>query len=149
MCYTYCLLLMIRRPPRSTRTDTLFPYTTLFRSDAAVADAAEIFDGEQAEWLRDFLWDRLPLSTIETPLDDGRVERLTSSLLFVPLCGPEKELNCLARKSYKNPEAPITPPRSIPRGNPFRTLPPAITGHFPGLRNSRPIGKAPRRNPIT
>src|SRR3546814_13127336 len=30
-----CLLfffLMIRRPPRSTRTDTLFPYTTLFRS---------------------------------------------------------------------------------------------------------------------
>src|SRR3546814_11765557 len=29
--------LMIRRPPRSTRTDTLFPYTTLFRSDAGVA----------------------------------------------------------------------------------------------------------------
>src|SRR3546814_10284617 len=27
-------LLMIRRPPRSTRTDTLFPYTTLFRSCA-------------------------------------------------------------------------------------------------------------------
>src|SRR3546814_4974644 len=25
-------LLMVRRPPRSTRTDTLFPYTTLFRS---------------------------------------------------------------------------------------------------------------------
>src|SRR3546814_2439490 len=29
--------LMIRRPPRSTRTDTLFPYTTLFRSAAPVA----------------------------------------------------------------------------------------------------------------
>src|SRR3546814_6996970 len=30
----YCVIffLMIRRPPRSTRTDTLFPYTTLFRS---------------------------------------------------------------------------------------------------------------------
>src|SRR3546814_1642771 len=26
---------MLRRPPRSTRTDTLFPYTTLFRSEAA------------------------------------------------------------------------------------------------------------------
>src|SRR3546814_19576372 len=26
-------LLLIRRPPRSTRTDTLFPYTTLFRSN--------------------------------------------------------------------------------------------------------------------
>src|SRR3546814_9497362 len=30
---------MIRRPPRSTRTDTLFPYTTLFRS-SAIAGAA-------------------------------------------------------------------------------------------------------------
>src|SRR3546814_13820696 len=28
---------MIRRPPRSTRTDTLFPYTTLFRSPAMLA----------------------------------------------------------------------------------------------------------------
>src|SRR3546814_6638697 len=32
---------MIRRPPRSTRTDTLFPYPTLFRSAAAVALARE------------------------------------------------------------------------------------------------------------
>src|SRR3546814_4440209 len=29
---SYVFFLMIRRPPRSTRTDTLFPYTTLFRS---------------------------------------------------------------------------------------------------------------------
>src|SRR3546814_15880782 len=33
-CYSF--FLMIRRPPRSTRTDTLFPYTTLFRSDVVV-----------------------------------------------------------------------------------------------------------------
>src|SRR3546814_19776265 len=33
---------MIRRPPRSTRTDTLFPYTTLFRSDAAERLAATL-----------------------------------------------------------------------------------------------------------
>src|SRR3546814_10782251 len=31
---------MIRRPPRSTRTDTLFPYTTLFRSQNARAPLA-------------------------------------------------------------------------------------------------------------
>src|SRR3546814_12194875 len=31
LCMCFCFL-MIRRPPRSTRTDTLFPYTTLFRS---------------------------------------------------------------------------------------------------------------------
>src|SRR3546814_12961566 len=38
--------LMIRRPPRSTRTDTLFPYTTLFRSvrDDAIVAAAELSD---------------------------------------------------------------------------------------------------------
>src|SRR3546814_3090612 len=30
---------MRRRPPRSTRTDTLFPYTTLFRSQGALVDA--------------------------------------------------------------------------------------------------------------
>src|SRR3546814_1221669 len=34
-CYGVYIVffLMIRRPPRSTRTDTLFPYTTLFRSE--------------------------------------------------------------------------------------------------------------------
>src|SRR3546814_799021 len=31
---------MIRRPPRSTRTDTLFPYTTLFRSTKVISRAA-------------------------------------------------------------------------------------------------------------
>src|SRR3546814_15705799 len=36
----FIFFLMIRRPPRSTRTDTLFPYTTLFRS-AAVADGGD------------------------------------------------------------------------------------------------------------
>src|SRR3546814_21053034 len=34
LCVCVCFFfLMIRRPPRSTRTDTLFPYTTLFRSE--------------------------------------------------------------------------------------------------------------------
>src|SRR3546814_21177046 len=34
--YIDLFFLMIRRPPRSTRTDTLFPYTTLFRSGRLV-----------------------------------------------------------------------------------------------------------------
>src|SRR3546814_17742640 len=52
---------MIRRPPRSTRTDTLFPYTTLFRSQAAavkyamgldLAKAAGIaLDGERQRYI--------------------------------------------------------------------------------------------------
>src|SRR3546814_17497799 len=37
---------MIRRPPRSTRTDTLFPYTTLFRSNQIVtSDFGTVRDG--------------------------------------------------------------------------------------------------------
>src|SRR3546814_541816 len=38
----FCFFLMVRRPPRSTRTDTLFPYTTLFRSGGdRILQAAE------------------------------------------------------------------------------------------------------------
>src|SRR3546814_15173647 len=38
---------MIRRPPRSTRTDTLFPYTTLFRSTKGWSEAYGLFlEGE-------------------------------------------------------------------------------------------------------
>src|SRR3546814_6698675 len=45
------LFLMIRRPPRSTRTDTLFPYTTLFRSslDQAIAIAGARVPGDVRE----------------------------------------------------------------------------------------------------
>src|SRR3546814_20377672 len=53
---------MIRRPPRSTRTDTLFPYTTLFRSDGpeSPADAAG----------------RVALERMFACLDEGRSFRL-------------------------------------------------------------------------
>src|SRR3546814_12626264 len=37
----FFFFLMIRRPPRSTRTDTLFPYTTLFRSTRRIARPEE------------------------------------------------------------------------------------------------------------
>src|SRR3546814_15688349 len=57
---------MIRRPPRSTRTDTLFPYTTLFRSvrddPAAAFQAPEQDDAGPLEWAlipprpRDAFW---------------------------------------------------------------------------------------------
>src|SRR3546814_18512223 len=43
------VFLMIRRPPRSTRTDTLFPYTTLFRSvtvEVVAADEAGVAENE-------------------------------------------------------------------------------------------------------
>src|SRR3546814_13673396 len=52
---TVCILfffLMIRRPPRSTRTDTLFPYTTLFRS--RVKEGGTFSAGDMKRALDDF-----------------------------------------------------------------------------------------------
>src|SRR3546814_18692172 len=45
MSVIFFFFLMIRRPPRSTRTDTLFPYTTLFRS----VDGATLLNLGQSE----------------------------------------------------------------------------------------------------
>src|SRR3546814_4978505 len=42
------VFLMIRRPPRSTRTDTLFPYTTLFRSADYVKNLGAAVSGDTA-----------------------------------------------------------------------------------------------------
>src|SRR3546814_749199 len=44
---------MIRRPPRSTRTDTLFPYTTLFRSSGTAADRSQAPVLPKPAWPRD------------------------------------------------------------------------------------------------
>src|SRR3546814_4285227 len=50
---------MIRRPPRSTRTDTLFPYTTLFRSISSLTERLSDFAMENPEicrvWLQQVL----------------------------------------------------------------------------------------------
>src|SRR3546814_16427247 len=55
MCYgTLVFFLRIRRPPRSTRTHTLFPYTTLFRSaaDGGERIPAVLLDPPRPAWRR-------------------------------------------------------------------------------------------------
>src|SRR3546814_1763659 len=49
VCYFF--FLMIRRPPRSTRTDTLFPYTTLFRSLESAKREAEHANDAKSRFL--------------------------------------------------------------------------------------------------
>src|SRR3546814_11018526 len=62
------VFLMIRRPPRSTLTDTLFPYTTLFRSQPfAVADLEK-----ECSWSFGALDLSLRVDRIDT-LSDGRL----------------------------------------------------------------------------
>src|SRR3546814_9012967 len=59
---------MIRRPPRSTRTDTLFPYTTLFRSDVVVLQGV-------LEFLPEHLRELGCLPLAERPLGLGSVRQ--------------------------------------------------------------------------
>src|SRR3546814_9834397 len=59
--YAFIFCLMIRRPPRSTRTDTLFPYTTLFRSENFIAGmrmASEMIRPTVVSFLDKMLGDR-------------------------------------------------------------------------------------------
>src|SRR3546814_17592194 len=61
----YFFFLMIRRPPRSTRTDTLFPYTTLFRSFQNIAlfrgmsTLDNLMTGRGLKMKRGLLWQAL------------------------------------------------------------------------------------------
>src|SRR3546814_3912553 len=78
---TFCFFffLMIRRPPRSTRTDTLFPYTTLFRSpeiSPRLRDAAG--DTPQASIAADL--SGLGLHVADAVTVDRRSEEHTSEL---------------------------------------------------------------------
>src|SRR3546814_2921435 len=74
MSVMYCFFfLMIRRPPRSTRTDTLFPYTTLFRSNYLPCNSSNLFFS-----LKKFspLYDNMKLTAAELgKLLNGTVER--------------------------------------------------------------------------
>src|SRR3546814_2666533 len=96
---------MIRRTPRSTRTDTLFPYTTLFRSMKAP-------DGEQAEFVDNVVLDgpvELWLKEVEKAMVRG-VQKLLANCLLQIKSKKEKwikrseehtsELQSLMRISY-------------------------------------------------
>src|SRR3546814_6354358 len=79
MCHVTVLFivfffLMIRRPPRSTRTDTLFPYTTLLRSLQKY-----IWNGKPHLSLKD-LWEYLNRYTYLPRLKNQRSEEHTSEL---------------------------------------------------------------------
>src|SRR3546814_6957331 len=78
---------MIRRPPRSTRTDTLFPYTTLFRSAVGVSPSSSEVDADTLSTPHavDECDDRAaqPHSEYGFFLHDQRSSRLRSTLRFV------------------------------------------------------------------
>src|SRR3546814_10814418 len=63
---------MIRRPPRSTRTDTLFPYTTLFRSDHRSAGVEEAAAARAIGGIPDIIIVKLELARIAVAVGLGQ-----------------------------------------------------------------------------
>src|SRR3546814_8492828 len=75
----FFFFLMIRRPPRSTRTDTLFPYTTLFRSGGAgnhQADEGDYSARRAASMQAYFEW--MPIRPAGSVEDPHRIHRTLS-----------------------------------------------------------------------
>src|SRR3546814_8108365 len=109
---------MIRRPPRSTRTDTLFPYTTLFRSRIIEQDLAERADrGQRRAQLVADRREELVLHAVE--LLEARIglAQLGGQRLQLARLRSEEhtsELQSLMRNSYavfclKNKKTTLTP----------------------------------------
>src|SRR3546814_17711685 len=93
---------MIRRPPRSTRTDTLFPYTTLFRSKGRRLTAGLACLAREQEQVLD---DRIPVGSII--IEDVMMSEIDLESVTIKI---EEEL---ARKAYP-PDFPDLPP--VPTG---------------------------------
>src|SRR3546814_7819190 len=91
---------MIRRPPRSTRTDTLFPYTTLFRSrlDAFLARLGVL--GEDLGELVFHLVDHLAVAA--QPHLTGLAVDLGTDVVLMPILGAAGLRNGLLHRSEEH-----------------------------------------------
>src|SRR3546814_17833397 len=111
---------MIRRPPRSTRTDTLFPYTTLFRSITRAGapvyvDYAHTPDGLEAalDALRPHATGRLILvfgaggdrDQAKRP-EMGKVAAAKADVLIIPADNPRGEDHELGSAACRERESP-------------------------------------------
>src|SRR3546814_12749394 len=116
----FFFFLMIRRPPRSTRTDTLFPYTTLFRSQRLVEGKLHTFkDGRKNGAWRGKIIAALRYDTTGRGRAHGRG------------FGIEKATRFRKRKAFL-----------IPRFHRLRI------GRAPRLGMGDQIGRAPRRESV-
>src|SRR3546814_8378609 len=104
---------MIRRPPRSTRTDTLFPYTTLFRSrgwesDASLPAAArEAGCSDIASQFIDFVRER---GAPQVVLAGGAREFLPDEEVMPGVRGKRKDgRNLVAEWQALNPDGAFVP----------------------------------------
>src|SRR3546814_8393587 len=97
--------LMILRPPRSTRTDTLFPYTTLFRSNQGLGGRRRIrrhgagrradrFPARQGARHRALADDRVPAARFRSEEHTSELQSLMR-ISYAVFCLKKKKLNKL------------------------------------------------------
>src|SRR3546814_4139953 len=112
---------MIRRPPRSTRTDTLFPYTTLFRSRVGVLDEAAgqvrpfALERGQAERGVDALA-RLAAEGQALP-ELGKPVALSDIELEAPIPLPRRNIFCVGKNYHDRSEEHTSELQSLMRNS--------------------------------
>src|SRR3546814_15518198 len=121
---------MIRRPPRSTRTDTLFPYTTLFRS--AVAERVTLL-GLRRNSARPW-----------TEFDDAElVRRYGSDPTAAIASHPRRSCAAVYARAGFLDLTDVTPPAWPGRG--YAPLVEGSSRRVPSRPLAHPIGRPPRR----
>src|SRR3546814_16269468 len=136
---------MIRRPPRSTRTDTLFPYTTLFRSAAA---SARLLIVGQAPGTR--------VHETGIPWNDRSGDRLRDWLQLPPeLFYDERRIAivpmgfCYPGVDANGGDKPPRPECAPPWHAPLRAAPPQVElTLLVGMYTQRPYLGRPRQQPV-
>src|SRR3546814_15850318 len=89
---------MIRRPPRSTRTDTLFPYTTLFRSDLQspmnkLSPLPSVRQSQQPWWKGAAIYQVYPRSFADSNGDGiGDLAGITARLDYIASLGVDAKI---------------------------------------------------------
>src|SRR3546814_14997782 len=90
---------MIRRPPRSTRTDTLFPYTTLFRSCSQNAKL-KLADAALHAQQQSIVWSTGIVYPVE--IDHARFNQATQLQKVVPVPAIKGKARCVQAKHRAN-----------------------------------------------
>src|SRR3546814_12632272 len=124
---------MIRRPPRSTRTDTLFPYTTLFRSGGHHAHEPVEHDLEHRQALvgdHAAVDDRLDARTLARAV--GRFPEAEEAVDFVLVQHPRGAVVTAHRRPFRR-EAGIGRALAVRRQLPNRNVARPVAQHFVSL----------------
>src|SRR3546814_12676669 len=141
--FTFCFFfVMIRRPPRSTRTDTLFPYTTLFRSKAGGRRDDRHVDHRRRQHHRVRLT-RKPRRPVDSCLRqatgrrrDDRAQRRPSpdpaAAEQLELTRPSAPASSLGTQPADGafPRQPAVSPRGVRHASQHPPCPPCLTGTF-------------------